>query len=467
VTTGGVDPALDAARALAVGPPSRVGVATSGGPDSLAALVLVSRVCRERGVPVTALHVQHGLRPQAAGAEREIVARAASLCGAAVDVARVDTAAARAAHGGSVEFVARELRHAALDAMALQHGLTHVVFAHHREDQVETVLLSILRGAWPGALAGMPAARPMSSGAVALRPFLSVSRSALRAHATGLGAASDPMNLDARHRRVAVRHELLPALRAVPGGVDGVVLRIAELAAMLDRAALAAASAVLQRAAREPGAVVVRADELRAAGWFARARVLRGATAADPAFGHATWGLLAALERAAAPGARIAEEVRRGVHLTGRDGMVALFTRPGSASASIAWNGCAAELPAGPGRRFRIEPLGAAPPAASPRTLLLALAPGAVVATRTRSSSDRYRLGVASHKAVADELSDRKVQAVWRARIPLLFVDGDLRWIPGIRIVPPVGGADPNVVVTLDGAAPWAPPSTEGGAGYR
>ena len=184
------DPALAAALALGLSPQARVGVATSGGPDSLAALALIARACRGRGIPVVALHVEHGLRPAAAAGEIEIVSRAAIRAGAEWEVRRVDVPAALGRSGGSVEFVARELRHAALDAMARERALTHVVFGHHRDDQVETVLLAILRGAWPAALAGIPASRPMPGGALALRPFLGVSRADLRAHSADFGPAA-------------------------------------------------------------------------------------------------------------------------------------------------------------------------------------------------------------------------------------------------------------------------------------
>src|SRR4029079_2800749 len=117
---------------------------------------------------------------------------------------RVDVSGERLRTGGSLEFVARELRHRALDEMAAHLSLTHVVLAHHRDDQVETVLLSILRGAWPAALAGMPAFRPMPCGAILIRPFLAVKRAALRLQAAPFAPAEDPMNADERHRRVAV-----------------------------------------------------------------------------------------------------------------------------------------------------------------------------------------------------------------------------------------------------------------------
>ena len=263
------------------------------------------------------------------------------------------------------------------------------------------------------------------------------------------------MNLDPRHRRVAVRQELIPALEASRGGFGDLVLAIAEAARLLDLAATSAAAAVLERAHREPGVLAVPSGVLRDAGWFARARLLRRVTDEDPAFGHATWSLLDALSRASAPGARVAEEVRRGVRLTSRDGQVALFVDPEPSPRSFSWDGRGQVHPIDGVRSLAIEPLAGPPPPPGAGVLLLALDPGARIEVRSRRATDRFPLGAAGHKLVADELSDRKVQPVWRRRVPLVFVDGALRWIAGVRVVGPRNGRPPNAVMAIDGPMPW------------
>jgi tRNA(Ile)-lysidine synthetase-like protein len=87
--------------------------------------------------------------------------------------------------------------------------------------------------------------------------------------------------------------------------------------------------------------------------------------------------------------------------------------------------------------------------------LLLALEDGARIEVRSRRATDRFPLGGAGHKLVADELSDRKIQPVWRTRIPLVWVDGVLRWMAGVRVVGPKDGPPPNALMTIEGPMPW------------
>ena len=170
-------------------PPAGAAVdcAVSGGPDSLALLVLAT----EAGCGVTAWHVDHGLRPGSA-AEADVVAQAAARWGAAFE--------ARTAHcqpGPNLEARARAARYEALPP--------GVLTGHTADDQAETVLLNLIRGAGPHGLAGIDPAR---------RPLLALRRRETQAlcDAVGLEPVQDPSNLDPAHRRNRIRHELLPLL---------------------------------------------------------------------------------------------------------------------------------------------------------------------------------------------------------------------------------------------------------------
>jgi tRNA(Ile)-lysidine synthase len=177
----------------------------SGGPDSLALLVLAV----EAGCDVTAVHVDHGLRPGSA-AEAGVVADAARRFGASFEGLRVDLAG-----GPDLEARARAARRAALPPGAL--------LGHTADDQAETVLLNLLRGASLAGLAGFdPAARP-------IRRLRRVETHGLCA-ALGLEPVADPSNLDPAHRRNRVRHELLPLLDAIAErDVAAVLARQADL----------------------------------------------------------------------------------------------------------------------------------------------------------------------------------------------------------------------------------------------
>jgi tRNA(Ile)-lysidine synthase len=189
-----------------------VDCAVSGGADSLALLVLAV----DAGCRATAIHVDHGLRP-GSGAEAEVVREAAERLGAGFRAERVVVGP-----GPNLEARAREARYRVLAA--------GVLTGHTADDQAETVLLNLLRGAGLDGLAGMG-----SEG----HPLLGIRRWETRAlcRSAGLQWVEDPSNADLRHRRNRIRVELLPLLDTIAG--RDVVPVIARQAGVLrDEAAL-------------------------------------------------------------------------------------------------------------------------------------------------------------------------------------------------------------------------------------
>src|SRR5512143_745120 len=151
------------ARALPHG--GRVAVALSGGRDSMALLDATLCVAREAGVDVRAFHVHHGLSANA-DAWAAFCAEACARGGVPLAVREVVIAQARAI---GVEAAARGARYDALAALAREHRIAVVLLAHHADDQAETMLLQLLRGAGPRGLAAMPQAR-VADGVTWLRP---------------------------------------------------------------------------------------------------------------------------------------------------------------------------------------------------------------------------------------------------------------------------------------------------------
>ena len=188
--------------------------AVSGGADSLALLVLA----RAAGCRVTAVHVDHGLRTESA-AEADAVAAAAARFGAGFVAAK-----APVEPGPNLEARAREARFAVLPP--------NVLTGHTADDQAETVLLNLLRGAGLDGLGGMGPGR---------HPIIGLRRTDTSAlcEAVGLTPARDPSNDDPAFRRNRIRHELLPLLDDVAQrDVAAVLARQADLlreeAAFLD-----------------------------------------------------------------------------------------------------------------------------------------------------------------------------------------------------------------------------------------
>jgi tRNA(Ile)-lysidine synthase len=213
-----------AAAALALRPGETVLAAASGGPDSTALAALAASAAGRSGATVVLAHVNHGVRPDA-WQDEAVVLALGQVLGLRVLTASLPPG------GDAAEAALRDGRYAALAAMARRAGAARIVTGQHAEDQTETVLLALFRGAGPGGIGGMRAERPLGEGLTLCRPLLRVSPGALRAYclACALPYARDPSNADGAYRRNAVR-AALAGLRTTFPGLDEAVARCAELA---------------------------------------------------------------------------------------------------------------------------------------------------------------------------------------------------------------------------------------------
>ena len=198
------NPALAALRGLAL--PLPAAVAFSGGADSTALLIAACQVWPGR---IHAIHIHHGLQERADDFERH--------CQAVCDQLDVPLHAVRvkAGHqaGESPEDAARKARYAALAQTAASLGLRAVLLGHHADDQVETMLLALSRGAGLPGLAAMPACFERH-GMSFRRPLLGIPAKPLREWLAGQGVEviEDPTNADTAFTRNRIRHAILPAL---------------------------------------------------------------------------------------------------------------------------------------------------------------------------------------------------------------------------------------------------------------
>ena len=178
----------------------RLLVACSGGADSVA---LAAAVARHGAPPMAIGHVDHGLRPESAGEAEQVRALAGKL-GVPFFLERLQGFSTREA---GLEAAAREGRYAALARLAAQARAPVVATAHTRRDQAETLLLRLIRGAGPGALAGVRRRRELAPGIALVRPLLEVPRSATEAYCAeqGLAYVDDPHNSDPARMRARLR----------------------------------------------------------------------------------------------------------------------------------------------------------------------------------------------------------------------------------------------------------------------
>ena len=401
-------------------------VACSGGSDSLALLALSAAA----GLAPVAVHVDHGARAGSA-AEAEVVAGFAERLGTGFAGETVSVAP-----GPNFEARARDARYAALERARERLGATAVLVGHTRDDQAETVLLNVLRGAGVTGLAGMPARRDRI-----VRPLLDVPRAELAAvcRALGLSPVDDPMNADPAHRRVWLRREVIPALEAgAARDLRAVLARQAAVARADSDLLDELAGELLTRAAAAPGLAVA---VLGAAPEALVRRAVRLWLGAPPPSSAHVEDVLAVVR-----GQRRAVELPGGVEVARSGGVLRrVDDHRGYSPAdvqTVPFPPVPVALPgtvAGFGVELTAWIERAAPvrwPDGRWTAVVDADLAGERAVLRTAAPGERFvPLGLAGSKAVTDALAEAGVAARARSAHPILArPDGCALWVLGYRI---------------------------------
>lgn len=397
----------------------RLLVAVSGGPDSLALLHLLHEARGRHRLELVVAHADHGIHPDSADVADRVL-RSATALGLTATVGRLGLGA------GTSETSARTARHAWLEQTRRVEGADAIVFAHHQDDQVETILLRVLGGSGPAGLAGMSPRQ-----GTRVRPLLGFRKAELVAWLGSRGIAGwvDPSNSDPVHDRSWIRSVMLPLLAERSPAVDERLLRLGRQAA----------------ADRRAWDVVL--DTLP--GLDARGAGSRISVAALP---------LATYDSALA-GALLQSAARRAGCVLGgrRAGRLLEMIRRGRSGAAMELGGeWRAELSFGRVCFYRALPTPAPIDLAGPRGSVQwgpwtvrwsrALAPerirrdgwegwfigeGAVL--RCPAAGDRLiPLGGAGSRPVTRLLQEARVERSRRAGWPLLELDGNIVWLGGI-----------------------------------
>ncbi len=412
-------------------------VGVSGGMDSVALLWLLAGLRAELGIRLTAAHFHHGIRAEADGDEAFVRA----LCGrldVPLTVSRADVPALAAAESLSLEVAARQARHAFFRRAMAETGSTRLALAHHRDDQAETVLLRLLRGA--GA-AGLAAMAPVEANGI-VRPFLCVGRAEIAAWCAGqaLNWREDATNADQTIPRNWVRHTLLPLLgqHLNPAAAE-TLCRTADLLRQDDRALEDRAAAALAGLVLGPAEASLPVVTLVGEAPAVRGRMLRRMAAAVGLTQDLGQERVAAMEGLLAPGkgGRRVELPHGVVALREGDRLTVLTALPDTRDilpVPLRWPG---DTPV-PGFVLRCTLLPARPrdlTSGAPEALLLdadRLPADAVV--RSRLPGDRFHpLGASGHRKWQDVLVDRAVPRRLRAR-PLIAVGDEVLAAPGVGL---------------------------------
>lgn len=421
-------------------------VAYSGGVDSHVLLHLLATAGLDR--TLAAVYVDHGLHP-ASGRWGDHCAAVCKALGVAFQRLRAD---ARPGPRESREDAARRARYGALGSW-LQAG-DALLTAHHRDDQAETLLLQLLRGAGPHGLAAMPAVADLD-GIPLLRPLLDTDRAAILAYARhhGLAWVEDGSNADIGLDRNYLRHEVLPLLRrrwpALGRSLGRSARLCAEAARLLDRQADAdLAAAACERPDALAAAVLAALDEARLRN--ALRRWLRWLELPAPGAAHLervrTEVLAAGADRnprLAWPGA----ELRRY-----RDRLYALAPPPAHDPGRVLpWSDPGRPLDLPGGGRLELCP-------ATGAGLRAAALAGRALTVRFRRGGERFRPAGRRHGQELKKLLQEAGVPPWeRSRLPLLYVDDDLAVVGELWVAATLAAAAGEAGLRLrrvDGAGP-------------
>ncbi len=250
-------------------PGETVLVAVSGGADSVCLLHVLAGLRERLGIAVRAAHLNHRLRGAESEGDARYVSRLAGRLGVPVTTGGRDVLAYQAEHRLCLEDAARQVRYAFLAEVAAEVAADRVAVGHTADDQAETIMMHLVRGAGPTGLLGM---RPLSvwtspglAGLTVVRPLLAVDRQSthLYCRQRGLRPRSDSSNLSSSPLRNRVRQELMPLLRAYNPRVGEALIRTSEtLAADLSFLEECVSAAWPKAVRGENGAVVLDRDRV-------------------------------------------------------------------------------------------------------------------------------------------------------------------------------------------------------------
>ncbi|MCS6764364.1 MAG: tRNA lysidine(34) synthetase TilS [Candidatus Protistobacter heckmanni] len=414
-----------------------LGVAFSGGLDSAVLLHALAALRRELGFELTALHVHHGLSTNADVWE-DFCREAARAAGAGFAARRVAVE-----RGGNVEEGARKARYAALAFMCGDLRIDCLLTAHHQDDQVETLMLQLLRGAGVAGLSAMTPLGRLGAGAL-LRPLLDLRRVKLEAYAKDFGLAhiEDESNADARYDRNALRNQVLPLLAGIRAGYARGIARSARR--------IAEAGGLLQELAEQ--------DLLAAGGGPGKLPLAALAAQSDARAANLLRGWLRVSGLRAPSEARLAEMLKQlgSAGSPDSEGNRLLFHHDGHLLR--AWRGWAWLDPGGRGEGARAANEDAQPPQAQTLELLwrgesslpapawrgslsvrksqLGI-PGSLLAAspilvRPRTGGERIRLHPARPSQSLKNAFQQADVPPWRRHAPLFWLGGELLYVPAL-----------------------------------
>lgn len=418
-------------------------VGYSGGADSTALLHLLTRLQGAFNLRIHAAHLHHGMRPEADDDVRVCASVCAQL-GVPLHVERVDVPVLAQTERISLEEAGRNARYAFFARLAHELNAVAVALAHTRDDQIETILINLLRGTGPRGLCGMPYKRDRI-----IRPLLDATRAQTHQYcaAQGLPTVFDSTNLDPHQLRRRVRMELIPLLRDLSPAFDRHLLRLAdileneeawweyEVHSLMECGSVASADAEASlqhsKMGREFFTRLHPAMQRRVLREWLRAHL--GTLRLPP------YEILEGIRRAALQGKRTSWQLSDTLRLTTDETALTLHAKPPDPEPYE--YRVELETPilipqAGAWLEARL--LNTPPPSLETTPDCAYLDADAVqgqLIVRNARRGDRFQpLGMPAPKKLSDIFVDRKVPRAERGRLPLLCDAAGILWVPGYTI---------------------------------
>jgi len=459
-------------RALAAFPvESRFLIAFSGGVDSVVLLhAAVASLGPDRCI---AAHINHGLSPDA-DAWQMRCAEFADALGVSFTSRRVRVHRGSAS---SLEASARDARYQALSALYAEYGVDALLLGQHADDQAETVVLQLLRGAGLPGLAAMGAQASDGYGMTRLRPLLACTRSEIDAYARqhALSWVEDASNLDTRYARNALRHEVMPHLQQHFPGYRESLARAARHAAdaqvLLEDLASLDLEAVGNPALPDIAAFNVDTEAVATPGPYRLISRSAFIALSEPRAANLLRYWMRALDLPAAPAARLDAALRQ--IRSARVGAAIRIDHAGHAlriyRGLISWELGATQamddddLPAPHYLSWQGQSVWRLPewsgtlvfrPAAADAMAAIPAAwlNGKPLAAKAREGGERMRTGATGRLRKLKNLFQEHRIPAWNRQLPLLFIGDTLLWVPGLGFN---HDAFAHAPIAADAEGPW------------
>lgn len=206
-------------------------VAVSGGPDSIALLHWLKEHCSSLDIILSCAHFNHGFRGEESDEEADFVAETCRQWGIPFYQTKMDLLKKVQEGGVNLQALSREYRYKFLQETAQKIGANRIALAHHKDDQVETILMRFLRGTGTTGLMGMPYERTLIDGVTLIRPFLNVTKAHIQQYLKlhQLSYRIDSSNLKTDYMRNRIRLQLLPELTRYNSNLSSSIVALAHM----------------------------------------------------------------------------------------------------------------------------------------------------------------------------------------------------------------------------------------------